>query len=107
MELSIVDSNPENIDKEQSSEKYSGLNKREGHGKNANKCEVCKRSYLRKSDLIRHSNVHTSKTPFTCNICVRSFANEFSLVRHRRTYHTGKISYECECCQTSFFSRKI
>ncbi|KAJ3123006.1 Metallothionein expression activator, partial [Irineochytrium annulatum] len=46
-------------------------------------CKVCKKTYLRKQDLLRHEFSHSSVKPFNC-VCGASFARGDAYKRHTR-----------------------
>ena len=44
-------------------------------------CEICDDKFLRLSDLIRHSKIHSEKL-FNCNKCKRQFHFNYNFTRH-------------------------
>ena len=42
-------------------------------------CEICTKTYLRKSDFDAHMNTHTGHNQFKCNICNKIFIWKLSL----------------------------
>ncbi|XP_060074632.1 zinc finger protein 658B-like [Ylistrum balloti] len=67
----------------------------------AHKCDICKKSFSRKTDLIVHSRVHTNIRPFKCTICPKAFKVKSLLEDHVRS-HDGIKPYVCSLCDASF-----
>ncbi|XP_069819744.1 zinc finger protein 665-like [Dendropsophus ebraccatus] len=68
-------------------------------------CSKCERSFVQKSDLIRHQGTHTGEKPFVCVECGKCFARKSNLVQHKRC-HTGEKPFLCAQCGKGF-SQKI
>ncbi|XP_077287209.1 uncharacterized protein LOC143911979 [Arctopsyche grandis] len=65
------------------------------------KCEICSKSFPRKSKLMRHLKSHTGEKPYKCNICLKPFAEKSNLAAHLK-YHSGEKPYRCDVCLKSF-----
>ena len=51
-------------------------------------CDECDRSFLRRSDLKRHSNtVHSDQMNFVCPTCGKKFSRKDAFYRHKRNIH--------------------
>lgn len=62
------------------------------HSKTLHQCCDCYRSFVLKSNLVRHLRTHTNEKPFKCSSCDKPFTRSDNLSRHLRT-HTSKQSY--------------
>ncbi|XP_076450231.1 uncharacterized protein LOC143286523 [Babylonia areolata] len=63
-------------------------------------CQICKKTFLRRSYLTMHMRVHGEKK-FKCSYCSKEFAFKKSLEIHVRI-HTGEKPYQCSFCTKSF-----
>ena len=50
------------------------------------KCGECGSSFKRKSELINHESVHSTKRPFICAICNAGFKRNSSFVKHKHIH---------------------
>lgn len=65
------------------------------------KCNICLYSTKYKSDLKKHSSVHSGERLFKCEVCHQSFSMPHQLRRHS-VIHTRKKPYSCDLCNMSF-----
>ena len=64
-------------------------------------CVLCSKGFCRRSDLKKHSIVHTGIRPFVCPICAKSFSRNTNLTKHMRI-HSSIKPYVCQQCPRSF-----
>jgi len=65
------------------------------------RCQECGRSFFRKSDLVRHIQIHLGIKPNACKVCGKQFLQRSALTVHLRV-HTGEKPYSCETCARPF-----
>lgn len=68
------------------------------------KCPQCARTFARRSDLRKHTIVHTGIKPFTCKVCFKSFSRNTNLSKHMRI-HSGHKLFSCKKCHKKFLSK--
>lgn len=68
------------------------------------KCPQCSRTFARRSDLRKHTIVHTGIKPFTCKVCFKSFSRNTNLSKHMRI-HSGHKLFSCKKCHKKFLSK--
>lgn len=64
-------------------------------------CQHCGRCFFRKSDLVRHIQIHLGIKPNVCELCGKQFIQKSALTVHRRV-HTGEKPYQCKICNRAF-----
>ncbi|XP_055586412.1 zinc finger protein 490-like [Uranotaenia lowii] len=64
------------------------------------RCPHCPKTFINKSVLQRHVNVHTDK--FVCQICDRPFGTRGRLKAHLQDVHAEGRPFECKICQKGF-----
>ncbi|XP_045184300.2 zinc finger protein 271-like [Mercenaria mercenaria] len=69
---------------------------------NANRCDICQRTFSSHCHLRRHMVLHSSKLPYTCTMCSKGFARKDALRLHTSSVHFGKKAYECDTCKKRF-----
>ncbi|XP_053674861.1 zinc finger protein 26-like [Anopheles nili] len=67
-------------------------------------CVQCNKGFLRRSDLKKHTFVHTGVRPYACEQCGKSFSRNTNLKKHERT-HSGLKPHSCELCSRSFANK--
>lgn len=67
-------------------------------------CPQCERTFARRSDLRKHTVVHTGIKPYTCTVCSKSFSRNTNLSKHMRI-HSGQKPFVCSKCPKTFFSK--
>ncbi|XP_077733181.1 zinc finger protein 33A-like isoform X2 [Canis aureus] len=70
-------------------------------GEKPYKCNECEKTFISKTVLTIHQRTHTREKPYACIKCEKSFCHKSHLTVHQRI-HTGEKSYECYECGKSF-----
>uniref|UniRef100_A0A8D8J9S6 Zinc finger protein 33A n=1 Tax=Culex pipiens TaxID=7175 RepID=A0A8D8J9S6_CULPI len=65
------------------------------------KCEVCHKTFQRKSNLVDHLRLHANVKLFSCNYCDAAFVQSGNLKSHIRT-HTQEKPFTCSDCGKAF-----
>ncbi|UYV60384.1 ZNF236 [Cordylochernes scorpioides] len=68
------------------------------------RCNVCNKSFLKPSQLDRHSRIHTGERPYKCDKCPKAFNQKGALLIHL-VKHSGERPYPCEFCPAAFSQR--
>ena len=68
---------------------------------NNHACHMCDKKYRDKKSLIVHMRIHTGDRPFQCDYCSKQFKSSTHLRQHRRT-HTGETPLQCNKCLKKF-----
>lgn len=64
-------------------------------------CEVCEKSFQRKSNLVDHLRLHANVKLFACSYCSAAFVQAGNLKSHIRK-HTLEKPYSCQYCDKSY-----
>ncbi|XP_071534028.1 uncharacterized protein [Panulirus ornatus] len=67
-------------------------------------CEVCKKVFTRKHNLILHTNAHFATKIYKCNVCKRSFKSDEKLIKHMEK-HSKERPHECKICKKRYASK--
>ncbi|XP_022201465.2 zinc finger protein 33A [Nilaparvata lugens] len=67
-------------------------------------CVECKKMFARRVHLERHKLLHTDHKPFVCDICKKGFTQKGHLEKHK-IVHSGVKPFECANCR-KMFARK-
>ena len=76
-------------------------------GEKPYKCEVCEKSFPRKTSLTDHMRSHTGERPFACDQCDKRFTQKYILQNHQATIHSaGEKPFRCDHCDKCFSIKK-
>ena len=71
-------------------------------------CQLCGKSFSKKSNLSRHMLTHNSNSSninFECSICHNKFKYNQTLKRHMLSHDSTKITYQCKLCKKDFMHK--
>ena len=52
-----------------------------------NECDICKKKFSQKNNLVDHFRIHLGEKPYGCAECGKWFTSSSNRTRHIRTYH--------------------
>ncbi|XP_065094179.1 zinc finger protein 436-like [Ochlerotatus camptorhynchus] len=65
-------------------------------------CHECGKSFSRNTNLTKHLRIHSGYKPHICNVCPRSFANKADLVRHQNIHLSLGKQFSCSKCNNTY-----
>ena len=67
---------------------------------NANKCEICGKSFVNSGNLTKHLKIHqTDKINlFECHQCGKTFKEKYNFKRHVKSVHEEERPHKCDYC---------
>lgn len=68
-------------------------------------CDICRKGFSGKYDLLVHIRTHTKRKDFVCRICKEEFLHKCNLKKHLCQFHPNEIPYVCEICRKIFSDR--
>ena len=71
---------------------------------NGNRCAQCGKNFFDRNNLIKHQQTHSRDRPYTCEVCHKAFTQKPVLVEHRRI-HTGEKPFQCNECGKAFTAK--
>lgn len=67
-------------------------------------CHQCSKTFIRRSDLRKHTFVHSGIRLFSCDICKKSFTRNTNLTKHKRTHSDKFKSWKCTLCPKAYYT---
>lgn len=67
-------------------------------------CTQCTKTFVRRSDLRKHTFVHAGIRLFSCDICKKSFTRNTNLTKHKRTHSEKSKTWKCTLCPKAFYN---
>lgn len=67
-------------------------------------CTQCSKSFIRRSDLKKHTFVHAGIRLYSCDICKKSFTRNTNLTKHKRTHSEKSKTWKCTLCPRAFYT---
>lgn len=61
-------------------------------------CEICKKVFVRKNNLICHMQTHTKPSAFSCKVCSEKFTQADKLAIHIQKHHEPSRKFLCPYC---------
>lgn len=70
-------------------------------------CSQCKKFFIRRADLRKHTFVHAGIRLYSCEICKKSFTHKTNLNKHKRTHSSTEPvkTLKCTLCPRAFVSQ--
>ncbi|XP_055613668.1 zinc finger protein 271-like [Uranotaenia lowii] len=65
-------------------------------------CEECGKSFSRNTNLTKHLRIHSGFKPHICSTCPRSFANKADLLRHQNIHMSLGKQFSCSKCNNTY-----
>ncbi|XP_055327019.1 zinc finger protein 502-like [Sitodiplosis mosellana] len=67
----------------------------------SHKCEVCEKTFMRKSNLVDHLRLHANVRLYKCEYCGKEFVQAGNYRSHLRI-HTKERPYKCSMCPKTY-----
>ncbi|KAJ0176100.1 hypothetical protein K1T71_008274 [Dendrolimus kikuchii] len=73
--------------------------------KKQHECVICKKTFQKWTNLVRHQKIHNTSRQFECRECGKRFSHYYRLEWHKEIVHSGKKPYVCATCTKGFSTR--